>query len=175
VTYNGYGFYDSDEACEWIGELGAPKNPEAYQSGRQRAAAAQDAAHEAQLKAARNYGGATYVPPGAAPAHHQHFGPMVISCERADLRPTPHGVMVYGETGKALRAAPRAIVPRVEVIDELVAAVRGGVPPLHDGAWSRATMEVCLALLESARTGQEVRMQRQVAPRQLAPLPLGEG
>lgn len=170
VTYNGYGFYDSDEACEWIGELGAPKNPETYQSGRARLAAARDATHEAQLKAARNYGGATYVPPGEAPPHHQHFGPMVISCERADLRPTPRGVMVYGETGKALRAAPRAIVPRVEVIDELVAAVRGGVPALHDGAWSRATMEVCLALLASARTGQEVRMQWQVAPRPLVPL-----
>ena len=167
VTYNGYGFYDSDEACEWIGELGAPKNPQAYQSGRARHAAARDAAHEAELKAARNYGGATYVPPGEAPPHHQHFGPMLISCERADLRPTPRGVMVYGETGKSLRAAPRAIVPRVEVMDELVASVRGGVAPLHDGAWSRATMEVCLGLLESSHTGQEVRMQRQVAPRPL--------
>lgn len=172
VTYNGYGFYDSDEACEWVGELGAPKNPEVYQSGRARLAAtkhaaAKDALHEAQLKAARNYGGATYVPPGAAPPHHQHFGPMVISCERADLRPTPRGVMVYGETGKALRAAPRAIVPRIEVIDELVAAVREGVAPLHNGAWSRATMEVCLALIESSRTGQEVRMQHQIAPRRI--------
>ncbi len=180
VTYSGYGHYDSDEACEWIGELGAPKNPEAYQSGRARLAAtkhaaAKDAAHEAQLKAARNYGGATYAPPGAAPPHHQHFGPMVISCDRADLRPTPRGVMVYGETGKALRAAPRAVVPRIEVIDELVAAVRDGVLPLHDGAWSRATMEVCLALLESSRTGKEVRMQRQVAPRPLAPIPQREG
>ena len=135
-------------------------------------AAAKDAAHEAQLKAARNYGGATYTPPGATPPHqqhhHQHFGPMVISCERADLRPTPRGVMVYGEAGKALRTAPRAIVPRIEVIDELLAAVRGGVPPLHDGAWSRATMEVCLAMLESARTGKDVPMQQQAAPRRLA-------
>jgi hypothetical protein len=33
---------------------------------------------------------------------------------------------------------------------------------------------VCLALLESARTGREVRMQRQVPPHQLAPLPQGK-
>ena len=61
VSYNGYGFYDSDEACEWISEMGAPKNPDAYQSGRARLAAASQSAvaqDEATLKAARNYGGA---------------------------------------------------------------------------------------------------------------------
>ena len=167
VMYSGYGHYDSDEACEWISELGAPKKPDAYQSGRVRLAAARDASHEAELKAARNYGGANYTPPGEAPPHHQHFGPMVISCDRADLRPTPRGVMVYADQGKSLRAAPRAIIPRVEVIDELVAAVREGVAPLHDGAWSRATMEVCLALLESSRTGQEITLVQQVPPRRL--------
>ena len=168
VLYSGYGHYDSDEACEWIGELGAPKKSEAYQSGRSRAAATRDAGHEAELKAARNYGGASYVPAGEAAPHHQHFGPMLISCDRADLRPTPRGVMVYGDAGKGLRASPRAVVPRVEVIDELVAAVRDGIAPLHDGAWSRATMEVCLALLESSRTGKEIILHQQVPPRRLA-------
>jgi phthalate 4,5-cis-dihydrodiol dehydrogenase len=167
ILYNGYGFYDSDEACDWIGELGSVKTPEAYQSGRLRLSAARDAEHEAELKAARNYGGANYAPPGAAPPHHQHFGPMLISCDRADLKPTPHGVMVYGEREKFLRPAPRAIVPRVEVIDELAAAVVDGIPPLHDGAWSRATLEVCLALLESARTGCEITLRYQVPPRHL--------
>ena len=28
---------------------------------------------------------------------HNHFGLVVASCERADLRPLPHGVMVYGD------------------------------------------------------------------------------
>ena len=184
ILYNGYGFYDSDEACDWIGELGADKNPDTYQSGRARLATSSatassdmpggtpsgkrhNAEREAALKAARNYGGANYVPPGAAPPHHQHFGPMLISCDRADLKPTPRGVMVYGEREKALRAAPRAIVPRVEVIDELCAAVIGGVPPLHDGAWSKATLEVCLALLESSRTGREITLQHQVPPQPL--------
>ena len=176
ILYNGYGFYDSDEACDWIGELGAAKNPDAYQSGRARLAAVSAAApsgesrnaeRESALKAARNYGGANYVPPGAAPPHHQHFGPMLISCDRADLKPTPHGVIVYGEREKTLRTAPIAIVPRVEVIDELCAAVTDGVPPLHNGAWSKATLEVCLVLLASSRTGREITLQHQVPPRQL--------
>ena len=28
-----------------------------------------------------------------------------------------------------------------------------GKPPLHDGAWAMATLEVCLAILQSAREG----------------------
>jgi len=53
-------------------------------------------------------------------------------------------------------------VARAEAIDELYAAVVDGQPPRHDGVWSRATMEICLAMLESARTGQEVTLKHQV-------------
>jgi phthalate 4,5-cis-dihydrodiol dehydrogenase len=55
-------------------------------------------------------------------------------------------------------------VPRAEVIDELAAAVVDGVAPLHDGAWGLATLEACLAMLESSRTGREVALARQCRP-----------
>ena len=48
------------------------------------------------------------------------------------------------------------------MIDELVGAVLDNVAPLHSGEWSLATMEVCLALLQSAREGREIDMTRQV-------------
>jgi phthalate 4,5-cis-dihydrodiol dehydrogenase len=51
-------------------------------------------------------------------------------------------------------------IPRREVLDELIAAVRGGQAPLHSGEWGRATLAVCLALLESARTGREIAIER---------------
>ena len=51
---------------------------------------------------------------------------------------------------------PAPTVPRHEVIDELHAAVVDAVPPLHDGPWARATLEVCLALLRSAREARDV-------------------
>jgi phthalate 4,5-cis-dihydrodiol dehydrogenase len=35
--------------------------------------------------------------------------------------------------------------------------------PFHDGAWGLATLEVCFGILESARTGKEIMMTRQVA------------
>ena len=63
-----------------------------------------------------------------------------------------------------LEALPAPTVPRAEVVDELYAAIRSGIAPLHSGAWGMATLEVCLAMLESARTGREIALQHQLAP-----------
>jgi phthalate 4,5-cis-dihydrodiol dehydrogenase len=55
-------------------------------------------------------------------------------------------------------------VPRQEVVDELWSVARQGAKPLHSGAWSKATMEVCLGILASAQQGQLITMQHQIAP-----------
>ena len=65
----------------------------------------------------------------------------------------------------AFEDLPLPSIPRAEVIDELYAAVVDGKPPLHDGAWGAATLEVCLAMLQSAREGRDVAPSRQVAVR----------
>ena len=44
---------------------------------------------------------------------------------------------------------------------ELVDAVVRGRDPLHDGAWARSTLEVCLAMLTSAREDRDVTLTRQ--------------
>jgi phthalate 4,5-cis-dihydrodiol dehydrogenase len=165
VTYSGYGHFDSDEWCGWHGELGAAKDPDAYGAARRRLAAVPSAAEEASLKAASTYGGPAYKSHGAVglpsatqtPAH-QHFGPILVSCEHGDIRPLPDGVWVYGDTTRERHALPPPAVPRFEVMDELVAAVFDGVAPLHDGRWARSTLEVCLALLESSRKGADVQL-----------------
>jgi phthalate 4,5-cis-dihydrodiol dehydrogenase len=169
LTYSGYGHFDSDEFAGWIGEGGEAKDQSRYGHARARLAALAVAGQEASLKAAGNYGGTDYSGPSAsspaAPYHHQHFGLLIASCERADLRPTPDGVMIYDDSGIRLEPLPPPKVPRAEAIDELYAAVVDRRPPLHDGPWSRATMEVCLAMLESARTGKEVVLEHQVGLR----------
>ncbi len=48
---------------------------------------------------------------------------------------------------------------RAEVIDELCQAVVHGKTPLHDAAWGLATVEVLLAMLQSARDGRDVRLK----------------
>ena len=87
---------------------------------------------------------------------------MVVSCERADLRPTPEGVTVYGDAERRLHAIPPPAVPRAEVVDELYAAAVDGVPPLHSGEWGLATLEICLAILRSAEAGREIALHHQV-------------
>jgi phthalate 4,5-cis-dihydrodiol dehydrogenase len=51
---------------------------------------------------------------------------------------------------------PPPRVPRAEVIDELFDAVVSGRAPLHGGEWAMATLQVCLAMLRSAREGRDV-------------------
>ena len=166
VVYSGYGHFDGDEMCGWIGESGQAKNPAAYMSGRAKLAGVPDAATEVAMKAARNFGGSAYLrPAGDLKRQHQHFGHVLVSCERGDIKPGPGSITVYGEVDRTVEELPVSAVPRVEVIDEAYAAVMHGVPPLHDGAWSLATLEVCLAILESARSGREVVLRHQVAPR----------
>ena len=93
---------------------------------------------------------------------HNHFGTLLVSCERADLRALPSGVMIYQHGVARLDSLPPPTVPRAEVIDELYRAVVHGEAPLHDGAWAMATLEVVLAILRSAREGRDVVLTRQV-------------
>ena len=154
LVYSGYGHFDSDEFEGWIGEMGQTKMPYATQS-RPQFKTRED---EAAFKNARNYGGAEFHPPGAT-ASHQHFGTLLVSCERADLRPVPNGVMIYQNGTARLDPIPPPAVPRAEVIDELYQAIRHSKAPLHNAAWGMATVEVLLAMLQSARDGAEARLK----------------
>src|SRR5690606_7868084 len=122
------------------------KDPAAY-GGARRALAGVGAA-EAEGKRARNYGhaGAAVALGGPPPDAHEHFGVVIASCEGADLRPVPQGVMVYGDADKQLERVPLTTIPRKAVMDELYDAVVHDRAPLHDGAWGLATLEVCLAI-----------------------------
>src|SRR6478735_4069690 len=159
LTYSGYGHFDSDEWQGWIGEMGQKKTPYAGSSS-PRFAHARD---EAAFKNARNYGGPDYRPPLAQAPAHQHFGTLLVSCDRADLRALPNGVMVYQNGAARLDPLPPPPAPRAEVIDELYRAIVHGEAPLHDGAWATATLEVVLAILRSAREGRDVVLGHQVA------------
>ncbi len=166
-TYSGYAHFDSDEFMGFIGEMGLPKDPARYGIMRKALRAASNADEEAALKAARNYGGSSYAPPGTAPENrrHQHFGSIVVSCERADLRPMPDGVMIYDDETARLDSVPVPRIPRSEVIDEFYDAVVNGKPPLHDGEWSRATLEVCLAIRDSSQAQAEITLRHQTGLR----------
>ncbi len=163
LTYSGYGHFDTDEFCGWTGEMGLPRDPRAYGTARAALAKLASPAEEAAAKNRRAYGldPAASVTMGGPQALHNHFGLVVVSCDGADLRPQPDGVMIYGHDERRLDPLPPPAVPRAEVIDELYEAVVDGRPPLHSGAWSLATLEVCLGILRSAAEGREVTLAHQ--------------
>jgi phthalate 4,5-cis-dihydrodiol dehydrogenase len=154
LTYSGYGHFDSDALCDWVGETGKNRDPNDHGAARRRLQNL-GADAEAALRSGRGYGHA----PTAVEANatfHEHFGFIVVSCERADLQLRPWGVLVHGDTERSRHDLPPPTVPRREVIDECYAAVVNGVAPLQDGNWGTATMEVCLALLRSSRERCEI-------------------
>ena len=168
LTYSGYAHFDGDGLCGDISELGTRKDPRTYGTARRRLARYSDGKAEAAGKAERNYGGSaqTYAP-GASDEDllHEHFGFVVVSCEHADLRPLPDGVTIFHDDAVETESLPKPRIPRSEVIDELYAAVVDDVAPLHDGRWGMATLEVCLAMLTSARERRDVALAAQCAVR----------
>lgn len=163
LTYSGYGHFDSDEFNGWWTEIGKKRDADTYGAARLALRNARNAADEIELKNRRAYGtlGSDDFR-STSPMSHNHFGLFVVSCERADLRPTPHGIMVYGDEERRVEHLSPPPIPRAEVIDELYDAVVLDRPPLHSGEWGLATLEVCLAILASAQTGGPVELVHQL-------------
>ena len=81
------------------------------------------------------------------------------------MRASANGVTVYDRNGIQEVALPRlpGMAGRREVLDDMRTALRSGRRPVHDGRWGKATLEVALAMLRSAREGREVTLEHQVA------------
>jgi phthalate 4,5-cis-dihydrodiol dehydrogenase len=165
ATYNGYGFYDSDALMNWVGEMGQSKLQSTHTNTHAKHATTSDEIAEAHAKAERNFGGKNYNPATANPAAiaHQHFGFVLVSCDHGDLRLTAQGLEIHDKNGLHTIDAPASVTPRQTVIDELWQTARNKTLPLHSGAWSRATLEVCLGIIASADKGQDIIMHQQVA------------
>jgi phthalate 4,5-cis-dihydrodiol dehydrogenase len=90
------------------------------------------------------------------------FGLTLVTCERGDLRESADGLYLYRDGERHQIPVPREPRGAAE-LEEMYQAVRHGKPIVHDGRWGEATLEVCLAIHESARTRAEVRMTQQTA------------
>jgi phthalate 4,5-cis-dihydrodiol dehydrogenase len=89
------------------------------------------------------------------------FGLTVVSCELGDLRQSPDGVFVYTSEGRREIVGPVDGGRSAELV-ELAEAVDSGRAAFPGGDWGKATLEVCLGILESSRTGRDVRLHHQV-------------
>ena len=164
ATYSGYAHFDSDEFLNWNGELGNKKDPKIYWQARKDLTAKLSGSTEASLKANENFGGLNYNSDLSTlneNLQYQHFGTIIASCENADIRPMPWGVKIYGNNRREENKLNNPAVPRSEVIDEIINVVCYDLPPSHDGNWALSNLEVCLAILESAKNAKEVALKYQ--------------
>jgi phthalate 4,5-cis-dihydrodiol dehydrogenase len=91
------------------------------------------------------------------------LGILIASCERADIRQSQHGLYVHSDEGTRDVPLVGGGGPsrRGELI-ELYNAVVLDEPVRHTGPWGMATLEVCLAIMQSARERREVFLKHQV-------------
>ena len=165
LVYNGYGFFDTAELFDWVGEGGQPRDPEHNLKVRRRLGSIATAAEEEQLKEEMRYGSSragefSHVWDG--PRRQPFFGFTLVSCERGDIRQSPDGLIVYGEEGRREIDLSVGHRGREAEVEELYQAVVHERPVFHDGRWGEATLEVCLAMLRSSAEKREVLLERQV-------------
>ena len=169
LIYNGYGYFSASELFD-PGAAGpnAAGLEDRIEARRQIMGGTRD---ELAAKEQQNLGRAgarPAAPAGATPSRggglHGDLGVLVVSCEHGDIRQSPGGLYVYGDDGttELPLAESRAVAHRPE-LQELNDEIVHSKAALHSGRWGLATMEVCLAIMQSAREHREIAMEHQVA------------
>lgn len=156
VVYSGYGHFDASEMTRGVGSERRGGTPEIPVSS-----GPLSAEEEAKIKESMRYNSAS----GSDGARAQSlgmFGMTLVTCATADLTEAPFGVTVHTREGKT--EVPAGAEKRGEAeLEEMYQAVVNAAPMSHDGRWGEATLEVCLAIAESAKQRKEIMLSRQVA------------
>jgi phthalate 4,5-cis-dihydrodiol dehydrogenase len=165
LVYSGYGFFDTAELFSWVGEGGQHREPETNLKVRRQLREVGSAEEEEQLKEGMRFGGqreGEFSHVWSGERKQPFFGFTLVSCERGDIRQTPDGLFIYGETEKREMLLEAGRRGREAEVEELYNAVVHNRPVFHDGRWGTATLEVCLAMLESAKQRKEIFLSHQV-------------
>jgi phthalate 4,5-cis-dihydrodiol dehydrogenase len=155
AAYSGYDGLSSAELTFGIGESGEILG-DCITGAQRKARQGRSGPEEAAAKRLRGS-----QRPSSQPKHSPFFGLTVVLCERGDLRQSPNGVYVYSMAGRKEILLAKDADSRINVLREFRDAIVGKEKPLHSGAWGRATLEICEAVMQSAAQGREVRLQLQ--------------
>jgi phthalate 4,5-cis-dihydrodiol dehydrogenase len=165
LVYSGYGFFDTAELFSWVGEGGQHRDPETNLNVRRKLREVRSPEEEERLKEEMRFGGrreGEFSHVWSGERKQPFFGFTLVSCEQGDIRQTPDGLFIYGESEKREINLPAGRRGRESEVEELYDAVAHGRPVFHDGRWGEATLEVCLAMLESAKERKEIFLSHQV-------------
>ena len=150
MSFNGYGYFDVTELTWDIGEGGYLVERKA----KGERLAGPIAAQEKYQLAARQAASEDRM-------HQPFFGLTIVSCERGAIRQSPDGLYVYTKDGREeVACGPR--YGRAAELMELRAGLVEERPVFPDGTWGKASLEVCLAMLQSSKERREVRLEHQV-------------
>ena len=167
MMHNGYGYFMTAEMFPWAMEHQRYTPEErvgirrALRSGRRDEEEDKQAfriggSREAQLR--RQDGPRSWTP--------ADLGIVLVSCARGDIRNSRYGLYVYNDDGRRELLLPHlgegGLTEHRAELEELYEAVVLGKPVYHSGQWGMATLEVVMAIIESARERREVRLTRQV-------------
>jgi phthalate 4,5-cis-dihydrodiol dehydrogenase len=90
------------------------------------------------------------------------LGILIVTCERGDIRQSQYGLYVHSDEGVKDVPLLEGSTSRRAELEELYNAVVLDQPIRHTGPWGMATLEVCLAIMQSARERREVLLSHQV-------------
>ena len=164
LVYSAYGYFMAAELFQ--PETGGPDSPGLQGRIQARREIVSGSRDETAAKEQRIVSSQTPNSPEANQLRGRGYladlGLLVVSCEHGDVRQSPDGVYVYGDDGTTeipLTETRRSHSPE---LDELSDAIENGKPLLHGGRWGLATLEVSIAIMESAREHRDIPMQHQV-------------
>jgi phthalate 4,5-cis-dihydrodiol dehydrogenase len=164
IVHNGYGYFLGNELVPW-GE--SRQQYDADERNAIRKQLRSGTRRETEDKQALRIGGehervVVQRMDASRPWLPTDLGLVVVSCERGDMRHSQHGVSVYDDNGLRDIDIGKGRVGRRAELEELYNAVMLGRPVFHDGRWGMATLEVCLAVMESAKQRKEIMLNHQV-------------
>ncbi|MBV9120067.1 MAG: Gfo/Idh/MocA family oxidoreductase [Chloroflexi bacterium] len=167
IVYDGYGYFDTSELTAGIGErYYLPEERVSLRQALRRGDRQDSAAKESMRFGGENQGGFAHAPRPSAlaglPGSGRMFGVTVATCERGAVRQAPDGgLLIYEDAGVRRIEVEGENASRTSELRELHDAVIQDRPVYHDGQWGLATLEVCLAMMESARERREVTLAYQ--------------
>ena len=168
IVHNGYGYFLASELVPWGVDL--PRTSVDERNRARNALRNGGEADEERAKEALRFG-AQRDETAEAPRERQNRdddwvpadpGIFILSFERGEIRQSPKGLYRYDDNGVADVPITVPGVAYNSEVDELCDAVMRDTPVYHDGRWGLATLEVCLAIMESARERREIYLQHQI-------------
>ena len=165
LMHNGYGYFLASELVPWGGQNSRYSEAEraairkSLLDGTRNENADKDqmrigGAHEQEVRDRSK----------AKPWLPNDLGILIASCEKGDIRQSQYGLFVHGDEGtKDVPLVGGGGPSRRGELMELYNAVVLEKPIRHTGSWGMATLEVCLALMQSARERKEIYLKYQVA------------